>query len=138
VPKYAPVSAPAETPVTAFRADEVAMDRRYVLRRIQFEFNSYKLIGPSFDELDALALYLLKHPQVSIVVSGHTDDVGGDSYNQDLSQRRAETVAGYLKLQGVAGKRMSVEGHGKSMPLDTTGSETGREINRRVEIRFMN
>jgi outer membrane protein OmpA-like peptidoglycan-associated protein len=138
VPKYAPASEPVEAPIMAFRADEVTMDRRYVLRHIQFEFGSYKLLSASFDELDALALYLLKHPAVSVVVSGHTDDVGGQRYNQELSRHRAETVAGYLKLQGVAGQRMSVEGHGKSMPLDSTGSELGRALNRRVEIRFMN
>jgi outer membrane protein OmpA-like peptidoglycan-associated protein len=136
VPKYAPAD-PVEAPVTAFGEDEVAMDKRYVLRRIQFEFNSHKLLGSSFDELDALALYLLKHPQVSVVLAGHTDDVGGDRYNRQLSLRRADNVARYLKLQGISGGRITVEGYGKDRPLVAEDSDDARAVNRRVEIRFM-
>jgi len=136
VPKYAPADQ-VEAAVTAFRPDDVTMDRRYVLRRIQFEFNSYKLLGSSFDELDALALYLLKHPQVSVVLAGHTDDVGGDRYNQQLSLRRADNVARYLKLQGIAGSRITVEAYGKDRPLVAEDSDEARAVNRRVEIRFM-
>jgi len=109
-----------------------------VLRRIQFEFGSYKLLGSSFDELDALALYLVKHPQVSVVLSGHTDDVGSDRYNQRLSLQRAENVARYLKLQGIPDSRIRAEGHGKAQPLVAEDSEDARAMNRRVEIRFIN
>jgi OmpA-OmpF porin, OOP family len=137
VPKYLPeTTVPGVVPVTGFRADEVAMNTRYVLRRIQFEFASYKLIGSSFDELDVLAGYLIQHAQVSIHLSGHTDDVGSDRYNQQLSLRRAENVARYLKLQGIAGSRITVEGYGKNRPLVAADSDDARATNRRVEIRF--
>jgi OmpA-OmpF porin, OOP family len=134
VPKYLPPS--GETPVAGFIAGEVEMNTRYILRRIQFEFNSYKLIGSSFDELDALAHYLITHPRVSIQLSGHTDDVGGTRYNQQLSLKRAETVSRYLQLQGVAASRIVAEGYGKTQPLVTEDSENARAVNRRVEIRF--
>jgi len=137
VPKYLQEAAvPGEEPVAGFRAGEVVMDTRYVLRRIKFEFGSYKLLGSSFDELDALALYLVKHPQVSIVLAGHTDDVGSDRYNQRLSLQRAENVARYLKLQGVAANRIATEGYGKSQPILTEDSDDARAMNRRVEVRF--
>lgn len=138
VPKYLPdATVPGEVPVAGFRADEVAMDKRYVLRRIQFEFGSYKLLGSSFDELDALARYLVKHSHVSVVLAGHTDDAGSDRYNQQLSVRRAENVARYLKLQNISGSRIKAEGYGKTNPLVAGDSDDARAANRRVEIRFV-
>lgn len=138
IPKYQVSAMPLVEGVADFHAGEVAMDTRYVLRNIQFEFDSYKLRYSSFDELDALARYLQRHKGVSVQLSGHTDDVGGDRYNEKLSLRRAESVAGYLRLQGIDGSRIGVEGYGKSRPLVGGSTDAVRETNRRVEIRFTN
>jgi outer membrane protein OmpA-like peptidoglycan-associated protein len=69
-----------------------------------------------------------------IVVEGHTDSQGGASYNQDLSQRRAQSVRDYLVTRGMASDRVTSEGFGLTRPIADNGSAEGRANNRRVEI----
>jgi outer membrane protein OmpA-like peptidoglycan-associated protein len=73
-------------------------------------------------------------PDAKIVVEGHTDSQGGASFNQDLSQRRAESVRGYLVSHGIASDRVSAQGVGPTRPIADNGSAEGRANNRRVEI----
>jgi outer membrane protein OmpA-like peptidoglycan-associated protein len=119
-----------------FTPDRVALNTDYILKNIQFEFDSYKLLATSFDELDQLAAYALKYPRLLLQLSGHTDDIGGERYNKRLSENRAKTVAKYLLMQGVATERVEVAGYGKSKPLVYNDTDDARQINRRVEIRF--
>ena len=119
-----------------FRPERVALNTTYVLKNIQFEFDSYKLLATSFDELDQLARFTLKHPRVLLRLSGHTDDVGGDRYNKKLSENRARSVAKYMMLQGIATDRIEVIGYGKTKPLIDDETEDARAVNRRVEIVF--
>ncbi|HUT77821.1 MAG TPA: OmpA family protein, partial [Polyangia bacterium] len=71
---------------------------------------------------------------VSVAVSGHTDSVGADSYNQQLSERRANAVRDVLIADGVAGDRLTATGYGASMPVASNADAAGRAQNRRVEL----
>ncbi len=86
--------------------------------------------------LDAVADVLKEYNKTSISVSGHTDNVGRDDYNMQLSQDRASSVGQYLTSRGVASGRISATGYGKSMPVADNSTEAGRSQNRRVEIRI--
>lgn len=84
--------------------------------------------------LDAVADVLKEYKDTSITVSGHTDNVGAAAYNQNLSQQRASSVAGYLVNRGVAGNRVSAFGAGMNQPIASNANEAGRSQNRRVEV----
>lgn len=123
--------------VPEFGGEKVKAGKTYVLRNIQFEFNSFNLTRDSFTELDRLVEFLLQSPSISIQLSGHTDDQGGDVYNQTLSLNRAQSVAQYLVMKGIHEHRIEAFGYGKSNPLLNATTEDARKINRRVEIRFL-
>lgn len=86
--------------------------------------------------LDAVADVFKEYNKTTITVSGHTDNVGRDDYNMQLSQSRASSVAQYLISRGVAGGRVSAVGYGKTQPIADNSTENGRSQNRRVEIRI--
>ncbi len=94
-------------------------------------------ISPSFRAaLDEVAASLQKYPDSLVDVMGHTDSTGSDSYNLDLSRRRAESVKGYLVMRGVSGARIATVGYGEQYPRADNATEEGRALNRRVEIRI--
>ena len=94
-------------------------------------------ISPSFRAaLDEVAASLQKYPNSLIDVMGHTDSTGSDSYNLDLSRRRAESVANYLVSRGTARARIATVGYGEQYPVADNTTEQGRALNRRVEIRI--
>jgi OmpA-OmpF porin, OOP family len=123
--------------VPDFEFEDTEPNTNYVLRNINFQFDSYRLIPPSFTELDKVAEYLLRHPDYRVLLFGHTDDRGSDRYNQKLSEARAKNVAEYLASVGVQLTRVEYFGYGKNKPLREGKSEEARTINRRVEIRFV-
>jgi OOP family OmpA-OmpF porin len=125
-----------EEKLPSFASSEVMLDVTYVLSHVHFETNKYKLRPGSFEMLDELAAYLHKHPSLSVVVSGHTDDVGGEKYNQQLSEQRARTVKHYLSKSGIQEDRIIARGYGKQKPLLEGTSEFARSKNRRVEVSF--
>jgi OOP family OmpA-OmpF porin len=84
--------------------------------------------------LDRVARSLLDWPEVRVEVAGHTDSIGTEEYNEDLSYRRARAVKDYLVSEGVAADRMDVRGFGESRPIADNASEDGRAKNRRVEL----
>ncbi len=86
--------------------------------------------------LNSVALVLQNFNQSLVDIYGHTDSTGSDSYNLDLSQRRAQAVAGYLAGQGVDARRFYVQGFGKTRPIASNDTEAGRAANRRVEIQI--
>jgi outer membrane protein OmpA-like peptidoglycan-associated protein len=122
--------------VPAFALDVVDIDTPYILKNIMFAFDSYKLHPASFEELDKVIGWLDKHPELRVTLSGHTDDRGGERYNNTLSLNRANTVKAYLVLRGIDASRVTTLGYGKSTPLYQGTSEGAREKNRRVEICF--
>lgn len=101
---------------------------------ILFAFNSSDVAGAAQDNLDALATSLENYPNTDVVVIGHTDGVGSDDYNQQLSERRADSAAAYLLRQGIDASRITTVGKGESEPIADNETELGRQQNRRVEI----
>ena len=94
-------------------------------------------ISPSFRAaLDEVAASLQKYPNSLVDVMGHTDSTGSDSYNLDLSRRRAESVKNYLVMRGVSSARIATIGYGEQYPRADNTTEQGRALNRRVEIRI--
>lgn len=92
-------------------------------------------VKPSFnDVLKSVALVLDKYPKTIIQVDGHTDSTGSASYNKLLSERRAESVAGALRRNGVDDRRIIVTGYGPDYPVASNATPQGREQNRRVEL----
>jgi outer membrane protein OmpA-like peptidoglycan-associated protein len=85
-------------------------------------------------KLDRLAAFLNEHPDRRVQIEGFTDSVGGDAYNQDLSERRAEAVKAALTMRGIDPSRVSTEGYGKAFPVASNSDSGGRQLNRRVEV----
>jgi len=112
------------------------VDQQIRLRqKIYFQLDSHELDPRSNAVLDRLASYLIAHPELGhIRISGHTDDVGDDTYNQKLSERRAASVAQYLISRGVPAARLEAVGYGESRPIVPNDSEAHRARNRRVEF----
>jgi len=108
----------------------------YILRNIRFAFNSYELMSVSFGELDKVAEYMRRHPDVKLRLSGHTDDIGDPDYNMQLSVNRARSTAAYLVSRGIDSTRIVTRGYGETKPLSTERSDEARRTNRRVEIEF--
>ncbi len=101
---------------------------------ITFDFDRSD-IKPEFQQvLGNVARTLTEFDKTIVEVAGHTDSVGTDSYNQALSERRANAVAGFLGSRGVMQQRMIVVGAGESRPVASNDTEAGRAQNRRVEI----
>lgn len=86
--------------------------------------------------LDRLASYMRSNPNTKVLIEGHTDSVGSDSYNDALSQRRADAVAHALTSRGVSFDDIRAVGRGKNFPVATNDTPAGRQQNRRVEIVF--
>ncbi len=95
-------------------------------------------IQPQFRAtLDQVADVLRQYNQTYVDVYGHTDSTGSDSYNLDLSQRRASAVADYLTMRGVQSARLGTRGFGESQPIASNDTEEGKAANRRVEIKLV-
>ena len=105
-----------------------------VNNEILFDFNSAGLRSSSRDELREMADVFSQYNDTTIVVAGHTDSVGSNSYNQGLSERRAYAVSNYLEDLGVRGSRLDSVGYGESRPKSSNDSSSGRQRNRRVEL----
>ena len=101
---------------------------------ILFATDSAAVSGPAQNDLYAVARNLNQYPNSRVEVVGHTDSTGAAAYNQDLSQRRAQSVAGILTAAGVNGNRIVATGRGASQPIASNDTVQGRAQNRRVEI----
>ncbi len=99
-----------------------------------FAYDSDAITGAARDNLSSLAASLKKYPKTEVLIVGHTDATGTDSYNQSLSDRRARASKNYLVAQGVASNRINVSGRGEAEPIDDNQSADGRSQNRRVEV----
>ncbi|HQA02177.1 MAG TPA: OmpA family protein, partial [Thermomonas sp.] len=101
---------------------------------INFDFSSARLQPESEPLLKQVAAMLNGHPDWTLTLEGHTDNVGGEAYNQRLSEQRAAAVVASLVAQGVDAKRLVSAGFGMDKPVASNDSEAGRAQNRRVEI----
>jgi outer membrane protein OmpA-like peptidoglycan-associated protein len=101
---------------------------------VLFDTGSATLKPGAREKLARVAGILASHPDLKIEIEGHTDSVGGDDYNQRLSERRAESVRGYLVEQKIAPASVGAEGFGESRPVASNATASGRQQNRRVEL----
>jgi outer membrane protein OmpA-like peptidoglycan-associated protein len=103
---------------------------------VAFASGSADLTPSFYPNLNSVADVLVKNPNSSITISGHTDSVGNADLNQQLSQNRANSVARYLVSKGVASQRIQAVGYGDRQPIALNDTEDGRSKNRRVEIKI--
>ena len=103
---------------------------------ITFRTDSADLNPSFFRVLDSVALVAKEFNQTLIEVAGHTDSTGSEAYNQQLSERRAGTVAEYLRTRGILADRLITVGAGEARPIASNETAEGRALNRRVELTF--
>jgi len=101
---------------------------------ITFATNSADLNANFFEVLNSVSLVVNEYNQTVIEVAGHTDSTGSDSYNQQLSERRASSVAAYLGTRNVRTDRIITVGMGEGRPVASNDTDPGRQQNRRVEL----
>ena len=101
---------------------------------VLFATDSATLRGDLTRDIKAVAANLIRYPNSTIEVIGHTDNSGSAAYNQDLSQRRAVSVANVLRESGVPNARIAAYGRGEDQPIASNLTPEGRSANRRVEI----
>jgi outer membrane protein OmpA-like peptidoglycan-associated protein len=113
---------------------ELAENRRTAIYGIYFDFNSATIKPQSESVLREIVDVMKREPSWTLKVEGHTDNVGGDAKNQDLSARRAAAVKQALVQRGVPEARLTTGGYGASVPRETNTTLAGRARNRRVEL----
>jgi outer membrane protein OmpA-like peptidoglycan-associated protein len=105
------------------------------LQPIEFEFDKDILRDSAYPILDEVVKAFINNPDIQLVeVQGHTDEQGNDTYNLDLSIRRAATVMRYLRDQGVEGVRLTSNGYGETKPVDRRHTQDAYKVNRRVQF----
>ncbi|WP_299458325.1 OmpA family protein [uncultured Microscilla sp.] len=110
---------------------------KILLNNLFFGVSSSKIESTSFDELNRLVRTLNEYPKMVIQLNGHTDNQGGATRNQLLSQHRARSVRNYLANKGIARNRIKVKGFGASQPIADNNTQKGRIRNRRVEFEVL-
>lgn len=108
-----------------------------ILRNIFFEFDSYELKPESLVELEKMTQFMVANPGITVRINGHTDNIGDASYNMELSEKRAGTVARFLIDSGIDSTRVGYAGFGETMPMATNLTEEGRAENRRTEFEII-
>ena len=101
---------------------------------VLFDFNKSTLQAASDPVLEQILDLMKKSPSLKLEIQGHTDNVGGDAYNQTLSEARAKAVVAWLTGHGIAASRLTSKGYGKTKPIADNSTDAGRAKNRRVEI----
>ena len=101
---------------------------------VMFDTGRSELKSGGMRKIDQLAQFLNEHPERRVQIDGFTDSVGGDAYNEQLSQRRADAVKAALVSRDVDPARISTEGYGKAYPVASNSDSGGRQLNRRVEV----
>ncbi len=114
-------------------ADSLMWNKVFILKNIFFEFDKSELLPASFEELEKLYIFLSTN-DVSIIISGHTDNIGSSEYNKALSLARARAVSEWLIGKGIDNSRIQIAGFGSDLPLFENDTEAHRTINRRVEF----
>jgi OmpA-OmpF porin, OOP family len=107
---------------------------------VNFDYDKVTIKSEFRPVLDEAAQTLQDNPEINVRIEGHTDSIGSDSYNQELSERRAEAVKQYLVSKGIAASRLGTEGKGETEPIadntkDGRDNPEGRAMNRRAELK---
>src|SRR5690606_1045894 len=101
---------------------------------VRFEYDKSDLTAQAKANLDKLVSVFNEYPDTDILIVGHTDSKGSETYNQGLSEKRANSVVAYLKAKGIPSSRLSSVGQGESSPRADNDTDAGRAQNRRVEF----
>lgn len=117
--------------------EDIEIGETIILRNVYFEFDKTELLPYSFAELNKIYNILIQYPAMTIEISGHTDNIGTERYNQALSEERAKAVLEYLYNKGIELKRMRYAGNGSRLPIADNNLPEGRQMNRRVEIKIL-
>ena len=127
-PKPAPKPKPKPKPAPK-------VERTIILDDVLFDFDKSNVKPAAAAILDRLVAFMNENKDKKAALSGHTDSVGSEAYNQGLSERRVASVKGYVVKKGVDGGRVSGQGFGESKPIADNKTAEGRSKNRRVEIK---
>jgi outer membrane protein OmpA-like peptidoglycan-associated protein len=127
-------SARLQAEIDALKAKPTDRGLVLTLGDVLFETGSSTLSPGAGRNLDRLVQFLAEHPDRLVQIDGFTDSIGTDSFNQDLSQRRADAVRFALLSRGISSARVATQGYGKSYPVASNSESSGRQLNRRVEV----
>lgn len=137
-PPPPPVATPCQAnPGEAISLAGCATGDTLVLHGVTFEFNKATLTPDARALLDQVVAALASRGDIKVEIDGHTDGIGSDAYNQKLSEARAASVKKYLVDGGIADARLTAKGFGKTQPIADNGTDAGRDLNRRVELRVV-
>jgi outer membrane protein OmpA-like peptidoglycan-associated protein len=120
--------------VDALKAKPTDRGLVLTLGDVLFETGSSTLSPGAGRNMDRLVQFLADHPERLVQIDGFTDSVGTDSFNQDLSQHRADAVRYQLVSRGISSTRIATQGYGKAYPVASNSESSGRQLNRRVEV----
>ena len=137
VPDYKDKCPNVAGPVENNGCPEVANVLVQSLEGIQFEFDSDIIKAESFPTLDTAAETMKSHPEFNLDIAGHTDNIGDDTYNQNLSERRASSVVKYLMSKGIDAAKLKSAGFGETQPVADNETLEGRAKNRRVDFKVI-
>ncbi|MCE7056977.1 OmpA family protein [Algoriphagus sp. AGSA1] len=123
---------------TTIVLDQLVLDRSIVLENIYYDLDKAEIRPDAALELDKLVQILKDNPSIRIELSSHTDDRSSDAYNQDLSQRRAQSAVDYIVSQGISADRLVAKGYGESqLIIENATTEEEHQVNRRTEFKVI-
>lgn len=131
-------AASLEDELKALQAKQTDRGMVLTLGDVLFDTGKSTLKPGAYATIDRLAQALQGAPDRKVMIEGHTDSVGTEEYNQELSQRRAQAVQSALMQRGVSGAQISATGKGETFPVASNDDAAGRQQNRRVEMIFAN
>ena len=120
--------------------DTVWMDmmikKSIALKNIYYDFDKWDILPESFEQLDKLTAFMVENPEIKVELSSHTDSRGTEIYNQDLSEKRAQSAVDYIIAKGISSDRIIAKGYGETMPITRCAQCTPEEyrMNRRTEF----
>lgn len=130
--KVAPPSPQPPAPVVKQEVMTIAKAKKYIPKNVQFAISKSEVLESSFGELNTFAHFMLDNPTVSVTIEGHTDVVGDQQKNQELSEARADKISNYLVEKSIERNRIKTIGYGGSRPLKTPKEGEYYPLNRRV------
>jgi outer membrane protein OmpA-like peptidoglycan-associated protein len=113
---------------------EITVSAIRLKKSVLFKERQAKIAPESYSTLDEIAHFLISNPPITVEIQGHTDSAGDDTFNLRFSQKRAESVRGYLINKGIAPSRLVARGYGETSPIESNHTSRGRAANRRIEI----
>jgi outer membrane protein OmpA-like peptidoglycan-associated protein len=124
--------------IRCFVSDSVGSANRNIqLKHVFYKTGSADLSDLSAYELDNVVGLLNQYPSLKVELGGHTDNVGAEDSNLELSQKRADNVREYLLSKGIDAGRISAKGYGQNLPVESNDTDEGKQKNRRTELRIL-